>query len=172
MWSPTTRLGWPGPLNSSTVLAPLLGPDSMATRLCTQWPPPSGARSGSAVNTAPADGLPHGAALLDNTCPASVVTAPPAAFSNGSGMSTFCWLGHSHTAPASTATPITISAATTILAAFGPSGAGPVGCEWACECVTRNRVAAPSGRLLAVGRQEVAQPLDRVGQIGPLPCCG
>ena len=51
-------------------------------------------------------GLPQVAAVLDSTCPASVVTAPPAAFWNGSGMSTFCWLGHSHTAPASTATPM------------------------------------------------------------------
>src|SRR5258705_2585545 len=143
----------------------------MATRFCTHWPPPAGACSGSAVSTAPFDGLPHGAALLDNTCPASVVTAPPAAFWNGSGMSTFCSLGQSHTAPASTATPITISAPTTILAAIGPSGAGPVGCEWACECVTRNRVEALSGRLLAVGRQEFAQPLDRVCQgSGPGYC--
>ena len=50
------------------------------------------------------------------------------------------------TAPASTAMPITINAPTTILAAIGPSGAGPVGCEWACECVTRNRVEAVSDR--------------------------
>src|SRR5258708_14641338 len=117
MWSRTTRLGGPGPLNSSTVLAPLLGPDSMAPRLCTHWAPPSGACAGSAVNTAPAEGLPHGAALLDNTCPASVVTAPPVAFWNGSGMSAFWWLGHSHTAPASTATPMAINAPPTILAA-------------------------------------------------------
>ena len=152
MWSPTARLGWPGPpLNSSNVLAPLLGPESMLTRVCTHWAPLSGACSGSAVSTAPAEGLPHGAALLDSTCPASVVTAPPVAFWNGSGMSTFCWLGHSHTAPASTATPMAISAPTTILAAVGPNGAGPVWCEWACECVTRNRVDGRAGRDLNQG---------------------
>jgi hypothetical protein len=40
-------------------------------------------------------------------------------------MSAFWWLGHSHTAPASTATPMAINAPTTILAAIGPNGAGP-----------------------------------------------
>jgi len=53
----------------------------------SRWPPgsarighpPSGACTGSAVNTAPAEGLPPRCGLcLDNTCPASVVTAPPA----------------------------------------------------------------------------------------------
>src|SRR2546423_10450494 len=103
-------------------------------------------------------------------------------------MSAFCWLGHNHTAPASTATPMAISAPTTTLAAMGPNGAGPLSeCEWAWECVTRNRVEVESGRrssapnvghphacrgeprrLLAVGRQEVAKPLDRVGKVtGP-----
>ena len=38
---------------------------------------------------------PQSALPVDSTWPASVVTAPPAAFWNGSGMSTFCWLGHS-----------------------------------------------------------------------------
>src|SRR5262245_61861965 len=134
------------------VLAPLLGPESMPTSVCTHCPPPSGACSGLPVSTAPFDGLPHGAALLDSTCPASVVTAPPVAFWNGSGMSTFCWLGHSHTAPASTAMPIAISAPTTILAAIGPNGAGPLSeCEWACECVTRNRVDVRAGHDLNQG---------------------
>src|SRR3982074_3605878 len=60
-----------------------------------------------------------------------------------------------------------ISAPTTILAAIGPSGAGPRSeCEWACEWVTRNRVEGAAGRLLAVTGQEGAQPLDGVGQGG------
>src|SRR4051794_28156204 len=164
MSSPTARLGWPGPpLNSSIVFAPLFGPESMATTVCTHRAPLSGACTGSAVNTAPAEGLPHGAALLASTWPLSVVTAPPAAFWKGSGMSTFCRLGHSTTAPTSTAKPIAINATTTILAANGPSGAGPAGCVW--ECVTRHRVDGRAGRLLAVRRQEVAQPLDRVCQV-------
>src|SRR6478609_4057648 len=95
-----------------------------------------------------------------------------------------------------TATPIATSRPTTILAASGLSGAGPDGCECECECATRNRVEVPPGvfrwagakrpgsvpvgrseatgecsgglTLLAVGRQEVAQPLDGVGQVaGP-----
>ncbi len=35
---------------------------------------------GAVVNTPPADGLPQSAMPLDKTWPASVVTAPPAAF--------------------------------------------------------------------------------------------
>ena len=57
----------------------------------------------------------------------SVVTAPPAEFWNGSGMSTFCWLGHSSAAPTSVASAMAISRPTTTLAATGPSGAGPDG---------------------------------------------
>src|SRR5690242_2322257 len=142
MLSPTARCGWPGPLlNSSIVLAPLLGPESMLIRFCTHWPAPAGACSGSAVRTAPLDGLPHGAALLDSTWPASVVTEPPCAFWKGNGMSTFCSLGHSHTAAPSTTTPMAISAPTTIFAASGPSGEGPPSeCECECECATRHRV--------------------------------
>ena len=64
-------------------------------------------------------------AVLDTTWPASFVTAAPSAFWNGSGMSTFCWLGQSHAAPASTAMPMAISRPTTTFAASGPSGAGP-----------------------------------------------
>ena len=91
MWSPTARLGWPGPpLNSSSVLAPLLGPESIAMNDCTHWAPSPPAGTGLAVSTAPIDWSPQVAALLDTTCPASVVTAPPAAFWKGSGMSTFC----------------------------------------------------------------------------------
>src|SRR5262245_34258700 len=132
MLSPAARCGWPGPvLNSNIVLAPLLGPESMPTTVCTQSPPPGGACSGSAVSTAPLDGLPHGADLLDSTCPDSVVTAPPLAFWNGSGMSTFCSLGHSQIAPTTTARPMAIKAPTTILAAVGPRGAGPF---IECEC--------------------------------------
>src|SRR5690349_7456295 len=84
-------------------------------------------------------------------------------------MSTFCWLGHSHAAPASVTTPMAISSPTTILAASGPNGDGPLReCEWACECVTRNRVEAVLRLLLPVTDEEVTQPLDGVGQIaGP-----
>ena len=89
---------------------------------------------GDAVSTWPADGLPQSARLLDITWPPSVVTAPPWLFWNGRGMSTFEPLGHSSTAPMTVARPITASATTTIRAASGLSGAGPV-CE--CECVTR-----------------------------------
>ena len=97
------------------------------------------AGTGSAVSTAPADGLPQVPRLVDTTWPPSVVTAPPWAFWKGSGMSTFCWLGHSSAALASTATPMAISRPTTIFAASGPSGAGPLReWEWAWECVTRS----------------------------------
>src|SRR5690349_14571148 len=124
---------------------------------CTHCPPPGGAGSGSAVSTAPLDGLPHDAALLDSTWPPSVVTDPPAAFWNGNGMSTFSWLGHSHTAPATTATPIAISAPITTLAAAGPRGARPLNeCEWACECVTRNRVDVRTGHSLPALETAVA----------------
>src|SRR4051794_34816472 len=139
----------------------------MATVVWMHWARSPGACTGSAVSTAPADGLPQTAALLDSTWPDSVVTAPPAAFWKGSGMSTRCSLGHSHAAPASAATPIAMRRPTTTLAANGPSGAGPpLGeCECACECVTRNRVEAAAGRLLAVTGQEVAQPFDRVDEV-------
>ena len=55
----------------------------------------------------------------------AVVTAPPEAFWKGMGTST-CWrLGHSQTAPASTATPIAASSPTTILAGSGSRETGP-----------------------------------------------
>ena len=91
-------------------------------------------RRGAAVSTAPTDGLPQSATELDRTCPASVVTAPPAAFWKGSGMSAFCWLGHNSAAPAMTAMPIATSSPRR-LAPSGPNGAGPPReCECPCEC--------------------------------------
>ena len=105
MSSPTARLGWPGPaaeLQQRVGALVRSGVDryqrlhAMAVVALAPVPVPSSAPR-------PPTGSPHGAALLDSTCPASVVTAPPAAFWKGSGMSTFCWLGHSHTAPATTA---------------------------------------------------------------------
>ena len=102
----------------------------MATTVCTQVVPLSlGAGWGSAVSTAPADGLPHGSVPLDNTRPDSVVTAAPVAFWNGSGMSALSPLGHSSAAPSSTATPVATSRPTTTLAASGPTGEGPLS-EW------------------------------------------
>ena len=110
----------------------------MATRFCTQVPPPGSAGFGAAVNTPPADGLPQSASVLEVTCPASVVTAPPAAFWNGSGMSTFWWLGHSMAAPMSIATPIATNRPTTMRAASGLNGDEPANeWEWECECATR-----------------------------------
>ena len=110
MWSPTARLGWPGPpLNSSRVLAPLFGPEPMLTSAARTGAPEPGAAGAGGQRGRPPTGCRSGAALLDSTWPASVVTAPPAAFWNGSGMSTFCWLGHSRAAPTITATPIATS---------------------------------------------------------------
>jgi hypothetical protein len=71
------------------------------------------------VSTWLADGLPQSPNPLDTTCPLWVLTAPPDAFWNGIGMSTCCRLGHSHTAPAITATPIAASSPTMILAGNG-----------------------------------------------------
>jgi hypothetical protein len=64
-----------------------------------------------------------------------VVTEPPVAFWNGSGMSALVPDGHSSTAPATTASTMRASRPTTILAASGPSGEGPL-CECECECAT------------------------------------
>jgi hypothetical protein len=86
------------------------------------------------MSTVLADGLPQVAIWLDSTCPPSVVTAAPVAFWNGIGMSTFCLFGHNTTRPAITAMPITPNNPTTALAASGPSGAGPPGNAWECEC--------------------------------------
>ncbi len=128
MLSPANRFGWPGPgENSSSVVAPRLGPVSMAMMFCTQRPLPERPGAGEAVNTWPADGLPQSARLVDTTWPPSVVTAPPAPFWKGSGMSTLLPFGHSSTAPMTTARPITASATTTTRAAHGLSGAGPCG---------------------------------------------
>ena len=128
-------------LNSSNVLAPLFGPESIAMSACVHGVSSPWAGFGSLVNTVPTCWSPHGAALVDCTWPDSVVTAPPAAFWYGSGISTFCLLGQSHAAPARTRTPIAMSSPTTILAANGPNGDGPSSeCEWAWECVTRTRV--------------------------------
>ena len=60
---------------------------------------------------------------------ATVVTAAPVAFWNGSGMSALSPLGHSSAAPSSTATPVATSSPTTTLAASGPTGEGPLS-EW------------------------------------------
>ena len=47
-------------------------------------------------------------------------------------------LGQSQAAPIRTTTPIAMSRPTTILAASGPNGDGPLSeCEWKCECATR-----------------------------------
>jgi hypothetical protein len=86
------------------------------------------------MSTVPADGLPQLAIRLDTTCPASVVTAEPAAFWNGSGMSTFCSFGHKTTVPTITAMPITPSNPTTTLAANGLTGPGSSGSVWECAC--------------------------------------
>ena len=127
MLSPANRFGWPGPWeNSSSVVAPRLGPVSMATMFCTHCPLPGSPGAGDAVSTWPADGLPQSARLVDTTWPLSVVTAPPAPFWKGSGMSTLLPLGHSSTAPMTTARPITASATTTMRAANGLNGARPV----------------------------------------------
>ena len=98
---------------------------------CTQAPLPSAPGSGAAVSTCPADGLPQSPRVVERTCPPSVVTEPPCAFWNGSGMSTSDREGHSTTAPMATATPIRASTATTMRAASGLSGAGPLAeCWW------------------------------------------
>jgi len=90
MWSPAFSCGCPGPgLNSSSVSAPALGPESIAISACEHWAPPVAPGTGDAVKTFPAEGLPHGPIPLETTWPATVVTAPPLAFWKGSGMSTF-----------------------------------------------------------------------------------
>ena len=155
MWSPTASWGWPGPLpNSSTVVALALGPDSMAM---TAW---MHGESFTSVGVTSLVASPRRRrrrhsppCLVDSTFPASVVTAPPAAFWYGSGISSFVWLGHSRAAPARTTTPMAISSPTTTFAANGPSGEGPCRvCEWACECVTRTRVEAGPERALSSRR--------------------
>ena len=98
-----------------------------------QVPAPGNPGAGPAVSTAPADGLPQSAKVLEVTCPRSVVTEPPSALWNGNGMSTLPPDGHNSTAPTTTASPITLSAMTTRRAARGPSGAGPCA---ECECAT------------------------------------
>src|SRR6516162_120519 len=144
MRSPVAKWGWPGPgEDSKSVLAPAFGPESIATSVCTHRPAPGCAGTGAVVSTWLADGLPQSPTALDSTCPFWMLAEPPDAFWNGIGMST-CWrLGHSSTAPASTATPIATSSPTTILAGSGSSGDGPSDwlrklCEW--EWVTRSTV--------------------------------
>ena len=101
------------------MLAPALGPESMATRVNTHRPAPGVAGSGAVVSTCPAEGLPQSPNPLDSTCPLTVFTAPPDAFWHVIGMST-CWrLGHSHTAPPTTAIAIAASTPITILAGSG-----------------------------------------------------
>ena len=118
------------------VSAPWFGPEVSDTTACTHCPLPGCPGRGVPVITRPADGLPQSAMRVDDTVAASVLTAPPEPFWNGSGMSTLWLLGHSRTAPMTTARPITARMIATILAASGLSGAGPV-CECECECVTR-----------------------------------
>ena len=60
--------GCPGPgENSSSVLAPALGPVSMVIIDCTQVPLPATPGVGRLVSTCPADGLPQSAVTVDAT---------------------------------------------------------------------------------------------------------
>src|SRR6185312_2154103 len=154
MWSPTANFGWPGPgEDSSSVLAPAFGPESMATPVNTQRPAPGMAGCGAPVRTWLTDGLPQSPNPLDSTCPACVLTAPPDALCSGIGMSTRCRLGHNTIAPRATAMPIAISSPTTILAGNGSTADGPGSmlCEW--ECVTRSTVEAVSWVLTGDSRR-------------------
>ena len=68
MSSPANRFGCPGPWeNSSTVVAPVLGPVSMAITACTQAPLPVIPGAGSAVSTWPVEGLPQSPRRVDTT---------------------------------------------------------------------------------------------------------
>jgi hypothetical protein len=75
---------------------------------------------------------------VDVTGPACVLTAPPVALWNGSGMSTFRLLGHSNTAPTITARPMIVSNPITTLAAIGPIVTSEFACP--CVCATPHRV--------------------------------
>src|SRR5689334_7948350 len=156
MWSPTANFGWPGPgEDSSSVWAPVFGPESIETWVNTHRPAPGWACCGAVVRTWLADGLPQSPTALDSTCPACVLTAPPAAFCSGIGMSTCCRLGQSTIAPTATATPIATNNPTTILAGNGSTADGPsneraMACEW--ECVTRSTVEAAARTLTVDSR--------------------